>query len=140
MSISPEDIGAKVRELGLADRVHVRGFSEEPTQLMNSADVFLMCSRREAFGRVTVEAMKLGKPVVGARSGGTPEIVKEGETGYLYSPGDPRELADRIRDLYADSSAREAMGAKGRQRADERFTLERYGAEVEDILRRVACA
>jgi len=135
-----ESIHRKVDELDLSDRVHVRGFSEEPIELMNSADVLLMCSRREAFGRVTVEAMRLGKPVVGARSGGTPEVVEEGETGYLYTPGDARELAARIRDLYVDPSAREAMGAKGRRRAEERFTLERYGAEVQDILRRVACA
>lgn len=133
-----EYINRKVSEFDLTERVHVRGFSEEPIELMNSADVLLMCSRREAFGRVTVEAMKLGKPVVGARSGGTPEVVKDGETGYLYTPGNPRELAARIRDLYEDPSAREAMGAEGRRRADERFTLERYGAQVEEILRRVA--
>jgi glycosyltransferase involved in cell wall biosynthesis len=130
----------KVRELALTDCVHLHGFSENPMGLMRSADVLLMCSRREAFGRVTVEAMKLGKPVIGARSGGTPEIVKEGETGYLYAPGDPTELAARIRDLYANPRTREAMGAEGRRQADERFTPERYGAEVEDILRRVAFA
>ena len=126
-----------VGELDLTDRVHVHGFSEEPIQLMRSADVLLMCSRREAFGRVTVEAMKLGKPVVGARSGGTPELVKEGETGYLYTPGDAAELAARIRDLYVEPWICESMGAEGRRQADERFSPERYGADVESILHRV---
>jgi glycosyltransferase involved in cell wall biosynthesis len=132
-----ESINRLVHELDLTDRVHVSGFSEEPIQLMRSADVLLMCSRREAFGRVTVEAMKLGMPVVGARSGGTPEVVKEGETGYLYAPGDAVELASRIRDLHSEPSIRAAMGAEGRRQADERFSPERYAAEVEKILRRV---
>jgi glycosyltransferase involved in cell wall biosynthesis len=125
-----------VKQYNLTDRVHMLGHSDSPMPLMNSADVLLMCSRREAFGRVTVEGMKLGKPVIGTRSGGTPEIVQEGETGYLYTPGDTQELATKVGHLYANPSLREAMGVQGRRWACMRFNQEEYGEEVEDILQR----
>ena len=104
------------------------------------ADVVLMCSRREAFGRVTVEGMKLGKPVIGTRSGGTPEIVQEGETGFLYAPGDAQELAAKIGHLYANRAVRDLMGATARVCARERFNQQKYGRDVENILRRVVSA
>jgi len=121
----------------LTDRVHMPGYSDDPLPLLNTADVVLICSRREAFGRVTVEGMKLGKPVIGARSGGTPEIVQQGETGLLYTPGDAEELAARIGRLHADRRLRDCLGARARVRARERFNQENYGREVEEILRRV---
>ena len=104
---------------------------------MNTADVVLMCSRREAFGRVTVEGMKLGKPVIGTRSGGTPEIVQDTETGFLYAPGDAQELAARIGELYANRAVRDSMGAKACLCARKRFNQQVYGKEVENILQRV---
>jgi glycosyltransferase involved in cell wall biosynthesis len=113
------------------------GHSDQPTPLMNTADVVLMCSRREAFGRVTVEGMKLGKPVIGTRSGGTPEIVIDGQTGYLYQPGDAKELAARIHYLHANRSVREAMGAHGRRHATAQFNQEKYATEVENVLKHV---
>lgn len=123
---------------GLADRVHVVGPVDAPIPVMNTADVVLVCSRREAFGRVTVEGMKLGKPVVATDRGGTPEIVDDGETGFLYEPGDARALAARIAKLHVDPACREAVGAEARRRAGARFNRETYGAEFEAILRRVA--
>jgi glycosyltransferase involved in cell wall biosynthesis len=121
----------------LTDRVHLLGHSATPMPLMNTADVVLMCSRREAFGRVTVEGMKLGKPVIGTRSGGTPEIVQDGETGFLYAPGDAHELAARIGDLYANRTVRDSMGAKACLSARKRFNQQVYGKDVENILQRV---
>jgi len=126
-----------VEQNELADRVHILGHSDDPMPLLKTADLVLMCSRREAFGRVTVEAMKLGKPVIGTRSGGTPEVVEERETGLLYTPGDTDGLAARIGQFYSNPGLRDAMGAKAGSRARERFNQHRYGGEVEEILRRV---
>jgi glycosyltransferase involved in cell wall biosynthesis len=126
-----------VEQYHLTDRVHMLGHSDQPTPLMKTADVVLMCSRREAFGRVTVEGMKLGKPVIGTRSGGTPEIILDGQTGYLYRPGDAKELAARIRDLHANRLLLEAMGAHGRCRATVQFNQENYARDVESVLKRV---
>ena len=129
-----------VEQNDLTDRVHMLGHSDNPMPLMNTVDVVLMCSRREAFGRVTVESMKLGKPVIGTRSGGTPEIVQEGETGFLYTPGDAQELAAKIGHLYANRAVRDSMGAKARLCARERFNQQKYGTDVENILQRVVNA
>jgi glycosyltransferase involved in cell wall biosynthesis len=132
-----QHIGRIVQQHHLTDRVHIVGHCERPMPLLNTTDVILMCSRREAFGRVTVEGMKLGKPVIGTRSGGTPEIVQDGETGFLYTPGDAQELAAKIGHLYANRAVRESMGAQARLRAWQRFNQPKYGREVEDILQRV---
>ena len=67
-----------------------------------------MCSRAEAFGRVTVEAMKLGLPVIGAARGATPELVRDGWNGLLYAHGDANELAGKI-----DRSIATARGDSG---------------------------
>lgn len=131
-----QQIERLVAQLDLSDRVYVRGHSDNPVPLIDSADVLLMCSRREAFGRVTVEAMKLGKPVVGTRSGGTPEIIDDGETGLLYEPGDCLMLAQKIAQLYRNPSLREAMGREARMRGDLRFNRQAYGRGIARVIER----
>jgi glycosyltransferase involved in cell wall biosynthesis len=121
----------------LGNHVHILGHSNDPLPLVNTADIVLMCSRREAFGRVTVEGMKLGKPVIGTRSGGTPEILQEGKTGFLYTPGDAGELAGKIRLLHVNPALRDQIGAAARRIACERFHQQRYGSEVEKVLQQV---
>lgn len=86
-----------VSEIGLTDRVHFSGFVENVREVIEAADVVLMCSKCEAFGRITAEAMLLGRPVVGTNTGGTVELIDDGVTGFLYSPGNSDALADRIR-------------------------------------------
>ncbi len=121
----------------LGNRIHILGHSNEPLPLVNTADIVLMCSRREAFGRVTVEGMKLGKPVIGTRSGGTPELLQEGKTGFLYTPGDAEELAGKIRLLHDNSVLRSQIGEAARRVACERFHQQRYGSEVAQVLQQV---
>jgi glycosyltransferase involved in cell wall biosynthesis len=126
-----------VEQYNLSDRIHLLGHSNQPIPLLNTADVVLMCSRREAFGRVTVEGMKLGKPVIGTRSGGTPEIIQDGETGFLYTAGDAEELAQKIGYLYSHRNTRHEMGTQAGLRARKRFNSQLYGREVENVLQRV---
>lgn len=76
--------------------VNLKGFSSKPVELLQQQDALLMCSRMEAFGRVTVEALKCGIPVVAAASGGSLEIVEDGTTGYFYQPGDVEDFAEKI--------------------------------------------
>ena len=125
-----------VAELGLADRVRFRAFDPDPFALMCDADVVLMCSRHEALGRVTVEAMKAGRPVVGAASGATPELVEHGVTGYLYRPGDPADLARWIRTCAEDPVAAREMGERGERWARATFNLGCYGEQIEAALER----
>ncbi|MHC5064269.1 MAG: glycosyltransferase family 4 protein [Planctomycetota bacterium] len=132
-----EEIKRMVGDLELGESVHLMPYSERPLPIMNTADVVLVCSRKEAFGRVAVEAMKLGKPVIGTRSGGTPEVVQEGQSGFLYEPGEIGELAACIAKLHGSPESRAAMGAEGLRLAREKFTGERYVSGIEAVLRRV---
>lgn len=117
-------------ELDIRNRVDFVGFADDPAPYFAAADVALMCSRNEAFGRVTVEAMNVGTPVVGARSGGTVELVDEGRRGLLYTPGDADELATRLETLYRDGELRRRLGTEAQAWALETFTRERHTDEL----------
>jgi glycosyltransferase involved in cell wall biosynthesis len=80
----------------------------------------------EAFGRATVEAMKLGRPVVGAASGGTLELVRDGWSGLLYKPGDTAALAERVERLDRDRAFLRELAANARSWATATFTTERF--------------
>jgi glycosyltransferase involved in cell wall biosynthesis len=99
-------------------------FTQNPFPHVAGADLALMCSRGEGFGRVTVEAMKLGKPVIGARSGGTVELIRDGWNGFLYPLGDIEELGRRIHVLHRDRALLKEMGSHAREWSRETFNLE----------------
>jgi len=118
----------------VSDRVVFSPFSSDATMKMARANVVLMCSRSEAFGRVTVEAMKMGRPVIGARAGATPELVSHGWNGLLYEAGVVEELARCIEQIYWDRGLGSRMGDRGREWAWERFNLRSYGSALETVL------
>ena len=76
--------------------------------------------------------MRAGLPVIATRSGGPPDFVEEGRTGFLVSPGDERALADRIERLGTDPDLRRSMGTAGRGAA-ARFSPERMAAEYREV-------
>jgi len=86
-----------VREEKFEDRIHFYGFVENVHQVIRQADIGLTCSRNEAFGRCTVEAMLTGKPVIGTSAGGTIELIDDGNNGFLYVPGDVNQLVEKIK-------------------------------------------
>jgi len=120
---------ALVRAEGVQERVFFAGFLPNPLSVMSSADAVLVCSRNEGFGRVAVEAMRLGKPVVAASSGATLELIEDGFNGLLYPPGDHEQLAEKLLMLLKSPRLRSELGEKGRHSV-ERFSLETYGAEA----------
>jgi len=126
-----------VKYHGLEEQVIFHGYAENPLPLIHAADVILMCSRFEAFGRVTVEAMLAGKPVIGAASGGTAELIQDGKTGLLYEPGNYKELAMKIQYLFENPVERLKLGTAARIWATDRFTQKRYAKEVHDLLSEV---
>jgi FkbM family methyltransferase len=123
-----------VDELALGDRVRMPGFLEDPYPAMAATNICLVCSRNEAFGRVAVEAMLLGRPVVYARSGGVAEYMEEGVTGLAYTPGDITELVERIEALIDNPARAAAIGTTAQRHAREKFTRNGYGGEVFRIL------
>jgi glycosyltransferase involved in cell wall biosynthesis len=124
---------SQVKDHGLEQRVTFTGYVSDPTRYFQAADVALMCSRWEPFGRVTVEAMLAHKAVIASASGGTIELISDGKTGLLYEPGNHVELADKIQYLYENSETRLRLGDAAHAWAAGRFTKERYAREVLDL-------
>jgi len=114
-----------VSDLNLDGHVKFTGYVENPIPWIMESDVLLTCSRNEAFGRVTVEGMLCGKPVIGANSGGTSELIMHGQNGLLYKPCDPEELASCIRFLYEHPDLAVKMGENGRMFAIREFNEEK---------------
>jgi len=129
---------AIVTENQLERYVKFVGYVENPFPFLQNADVVLVCSKCEAFGRVTVEGMRAGKPVIGARSGGTQELIQDGFNGFLYTVGDYQELAQKIRYLYEHPAVGKQMGENGQQWATKQFTQARYGEEIYTLLRKAS--
>jgi glycosyltransferase involved in cell wall biosynthesis len=106
----------------LTEHVHLLPFSSEPLTVVRTCDALLMCSRCEAFGRVTVEAMKLGLPVIAANTGGSPELVQHGINGLLYEWGNPLDLAKQILKIISESENYARMSWHATSFANTRFS------------------
>lgn len=108
---------AQVRERGLADRATFRGFVTESELLeaYGRSDIFCMPGVAELQSLVTLEAMSAGKPVVAADAMALPHLVHPGRNGWLYTPGDVDELAQRLQCLLDDTQMRHRMGQAGRE-------------------------
>jgi glycosyltransferase involved in cell wall biosynthesis len=137
------DYAAHLKQLAehndLAGRVHFLGFRQDLPALYAAADVVVHASTApEPFGRVIVEGMLAGKPVIASRAGGAREIVNEGETGLLFELGSAPDLAANLRTLTVDTGLRERLGISARKNAIERFSLENILPQLEDILQSVA--
>ncbi|GGU06915.1 glycosyltransferase family 4 protein [Nocardioides albus] len=114
----------------LAGSVDFLGYVEEPESELEQADVVLVPSRVEPFGNVAVEALLAERPLVASRVQGLAEIVRDGETGLLVTPGDAGDLAAAIRRLAADPTLAAELAAAGRKDAEERFGAQRYRDEI----------
>jgi glycosyltransferase involved in cell wall biosynthesis len=117
-------------DLGVSHLVDFVPFTDDPYTYFASSDVALMCSGCEAFGRVTVEAMKFGKPVIGSSAGGTRELIRDGWNGLLYEPGNPEDLASKIRRLSTDRHLLAQMSANARAWSTSTFRLDDYGSQL----------
>jgi len=114
------------------------GWIQYPVAFINNCvDIVLVCSKNEAFGRVAIEAMLAEKPVIGSKSGGTVELIRDGENGFLYNPGDYEELADRIAFLVQNPMLARKLGETGKNWAEEKFTKENYVKAVLPVLKNV---
>jgi glycosyltransferase involved in cell wall biosynthesis len=115
---------AKAIEHGVADTVTFTGYRQDVRALMPAFDVYVNCSAYEGVSLTILEAMASALPVVATRVGGNPEVVIEGETGWLV-PGCAASLADAIAALAGDPLRRRAMGDAGRFRVKRHFSIAR---------------
>src|SRR5262249_10981472 len=134
-----DELRARIAALGLAGRVRLIGFRADIPDVMNAWDIVVHASvRPEPFGRVILEAMLLGKPVIATAAGGVPEFIQDGQTGFLTTPGDPAQLAERVIGLLEDGALRRQMGERARAWAREQFSLPRHVAAMSAIYETVA--
>lgn len=134
---------ARIREqasrLGLDGRVRFLGFRPDVPELMAAMDVVAHTSIvAEPFGRVVVEAMMCGRPVVATRGGGVTEIIRDGETGLLVPPGDASALAAAIGCVLSQPALAERLAQKGREDVSQRFSLEETCRSVSALLTEAA--
>jgi len=101
-------------------------------------DMFVLPSLWEGLPTAIIEAMAAGCPVVATAVAGTPEVVIDGETGFLVNPRDPKALAQKIRLLLQDQALCKKMGEAGAKRAREHFSLERMVQEYEALYKQLA--
>ena len=132
-----EELRASIRKLKLENQVCITGSVESPLTIVQTADIVLMCSRCEAFGRVTIEGMLAGKPVVAANSGANPELIQEGFNGLTYKVGDVRDLAAKIRYLYENPDVARRIGQNAKSWAQGTFSKDRYSNEIMAVLESV---
>jgi glycosyltransferase involved in cell wall biosynthesis len=122
------------RELNVGDVVHFTGFRKDVYDVFSSLDVVVHASTSpEPFGRVIIEAMALGRPVIATALGGPLEIIKHGHNGFLIEPGDPAALAEAIITLAADEKERTRIGRNASAHVNEHFRQEDAVRKIEAI-------
>jgi glycosyltransferase involved in cell wall biosynthesis len=129
-----ERLRGLVAELGLTDRVMFVGHRDDAPSLLAGMDISVVPSRREAFGRVVVEGLHAGTPVVVFRDGGLPELVRHEREGLVVEPDDVAGFAAAIARLASDGELRARLGANARLRAQD-FTHERFIANMTALYR-----
>jgi glycosyltransferase involved in cell wall biosynthesis len=125
---------AKASTLGVDGLIRWRGYVRDQDAIYSEIDVCVVASRLdEAFGLTAVEAGLRGIPVVATRRGALPEIVVDGETGYLVDAKSPHELAERLMALTTNASLRRVIGENARKRVLARFTSEKMIDGIEAL-------
>jgi len=122
---------------GLRDSVLFTGFQMDVSEIIATFDVAVLPSFFEGMGRVLLEAMAMGKPVVASRVGGIPDLVEDGVNGLLVRPGNVKELADALKIMLNGKKLAEKMGNEGRERVKEQFSADAMVRSIEKVYREV---
>jgi glycosyltransferase involved in cell wall biosynthesis len=119
--------------LGLRDAVRFLGWRDRVREVMQHWSIYVQPSVEEGLGHSILEAMAEGLPVVAADVGGIPEVVVEGETGWLVPSGDEETFVRRLEELVADEGMRRVMGVRGRARIEDCFSAGPFAKRIETI-------
>lgn len=135
-SVYESELKQLTRALQLDQRMEFTGFVHDVQSALERLQIVVHASTvGEPFGQVVIEAMAAGKPVIATNGGGIPEIVVDQVTGLLIEMNNTRALADAMAVLLRDPAKAQAMGAQGRKRVQELFTIERTTKGVEQVYR-----
>jgi mannosyltransferase len=133
------DLKKRIEAAGLASRIVITGELEidEVQRWYQRLTIYAFTSRNEGFGLTLIEAMAAGAALVAARAGAAELVVEDGITGVLVPAGDVEALTTALEPLMRDPQAAGAMGARGRQRVMEKFSLEAEAAAIAEVYRRL---
>lgn len=127
-----ESLKRTAKKSGMEEHIRFLGHRDDIPEVMQAIDVLLVPSENEPFGRVVIEAMLAGKPVIGTRGGGIPEIIRDGETGFLVDIGDTRTMDQLLQWISCSDNLRRRLGESGRLRCLDQFSIETTCAQIED--------
>ncbi len=138
--LSMNDLLFIIKEKGLIENFHILGpmYGETKKKYLDSSSIFVFPTQNDCFPLVLLEAMQFSLPVISTYEGGIPDIVIDGETGYLVPQRDIQALADRMQELIENPQLREQMGQAGRKRYEELFTAEIFENRLLEILQQVS--
>lgn len=122
----PPEVQTRVRRLGFIN-------AHEKRDLLAATDIFVMPSRTDSFGIVYLEAWLYDKPVIGARAGGVPEVIDDGQNGFLVKFGDTDAIAARILELLEHRALAERLGRQGHQKVLREMTWARQYGKVREL-------
>lgn len=127
-----QDLKKLVTEYGIEDKVVFTGFRSDAIQLMAAADLVVhSATNPEPFGRIIIEGMATGTPVIGADDGGVDDVITSGVNGLLVKPGDDQEMARAIKHLADNPDLRARLGQAGRQHVGEHFSITNHVRRIE---------
>src|SRR5216117_247429 len=131
-----DEVRRRVSDLGLAEHATMTGFRRDIPEVMAALDVLVLPSiRSEATSQVIPQALAVGTPVVATTVGGSPELVRDGETGRLVPPEDPPALARAVLEILRDPERARAMGRAGQAAISARLTLDASMARTTAVYR-----
>jgi glycosyltransferase involved in cell wall biosynthesis len=130
-----DKVEQRASELGIVRRCLFLGYQEEVAPYYAAFDTLILPSVNEGTPVSAMEALAAGRPVVATRVGGIPDVVEDGEDGYLAEPGETAQLAEQLARLARDPELRERMGEHGRARVIDRYAVERLLDDVDRLYR-----
>ncbi len=128
-----DELKSLVKNNKLDQNVIFKGFNPNMEEIYKEVDVLLMCSKNEGMGRVTIEAMANGIPVIGYNGGATPELISEGYNGLLYHQNHA-DLCDRMHQLVNSKDLYETISSNAIAEVKSKFTIEAYADNVYNVI------
>ena len=117
----------------MENKVKFLGYQKDVTPFLNESDIFCMCTRWEAFGRTTVEAMLSGNLVIGANTAGTKDLINDGVTGILYEQGNAEDLCEKMVSVINNKSKSKEIAKSGRQYMFDNMSSEKNADEIYNV-------
>ncbi len=127
------DLLQLVEKLNLSNKVFFEGYTDNILDAIQDLDLLVLPSDGEPFGRVLIEAMQVGIPVIGSNSGGLPEIIDNGENGFLFELGNVDDLTNKMNIILNDKELSSKFIQNGFKTVDEKFSIDGYINKLEEL-------